>query len=47
MLVAESEKDLAYVMKSNALKRKCDGSKKKYWTSGRTVSSFSWEKKKL
>ena len=29
LLLVESKKDLAYVVKSNALKRKCDESKKK------------------
>ena len=29
MLLAESKKDLTYVVKNNALKRKCDESRKK------------------
>ena len=41
MLLAESENDSAYVVRSSALKRKCDESKKKSSTSGKTVFSFS------
>ena len=41
MLLAESKKDLAYVVKSSALKRKCDESKKDLELLEEQYSSFS------
>ena len=46
MLLAESKKDLAYVVKSNARKRKCDESKKNLEPLEEQYSALA-EKKKL
>ena len=46
MLQAESKKDLAYVVKSNALKRKCDESKKNLELLEERYSALAEKKKK-
>ena len=46
MLLAESKKDLAYAVKSNALKRKCDKSKKNLELLEEQYSALA-EKKKV